>query len=136
MIKNSSKETQWHMVGAIKSFSETYQKNGDRMCQLSSDHYSKTSWKMQAFQRAQVGANWQDRLLCDHRVMGLAGTVMGIVSEITGWRRAERLWLKLWEHAQQNRQQCWKGAKEASVLETKIVAFYTKAKSMSLLVLT
>ena len=25
------------MVGVIKSFSETYQKNGDRMCQLSSD---------------------------------------------------------------------------------------------------
>lgn len=45
------------MVGVIKSFSETYQKNGDRMCQLSSDHYSKTSGKMQAFQRAQVGAN-------------------------------------------------------------------------------
>lgn len=123
MVKNSSKETQWHMVGVIKSLSETHQKNGDRMCQLCSGHYSKTSWKMQAFQRAQVGAKWQDRRLCGHRVMGLAGTMMGMVSEITGWRTAERLWLKLWEHAQQNTQQGWKGAKEAWALKTKIIAF-------------
>ena len=122
MIKNSSKETQGHMVGVIKSWSETHRKKGDRMCQLRSGHYSKTPWKMQAFQRAKVGAKWQERHLWSQSY-GTGWTMMGMVSEITGWRTAERLWLKLWEHAQQNSQQGWKGAKEAWALKTKIIAF-------------
>lgn len=55
---------------------------------FSSDPYTRTFWKMWGFQRDQLGAKWQDEVPCVHRVMGLAGTMLGSGSGMTEWRTA------------------------------------------------
>lgn len=43
------------------------------------------------FQRDQIEVKWQDGVLCGHRVMRLAGPMLGSGSGMTERRTAERL---------------------------------------------